>query len=87
MKSLDNVLKERQETHGNFEIGGKVYCNLLEQLTTNKALNATQLYGITGITLKLTRIAVGNANEVDHWRDIAGYATLVANAMEKANGN
>ena len=32
---------------------------------------------------KLARIGCGNNREIDHWRDIAGYATLVENELEK----
>lgn len=88
MKSLNNVLKERAETHGDFEEGAEVYLQLAKLSSVNSSLDATQIYGMTGIMMKLTRISVGNPNEIDHWRDIAGYATLVADAMEKkANGN
>lgn len=37
--------------------------------------------GLTYILLKIARILTGNWKEVDHWRDIAGYATLVARRL------
>ena len=45
--------------------------------------NPVILEGIDNICQKLARIAVGNENEIDHWIDIAGYATRVANSLEK----
>jgi hypothetical protein len=38
------------------------------------------------IAHKIGRIIAGNAAEPDHWRDIAGYAQLVANRLEGGNG-
>lgn len=35
------------------------------------------------IAFKISRILTGNPAYVDNWRDIAGYATLVANRLEK----
>jgi hypothetical protein len=34
------------------------------------------------IAHKIGRIIAGNPEEPDHWRDIAGYAQLVANRLE-----
>jgi hypothetical protein len=34
------------------------------------------------ICVKLARIACGDATERDHWRDIAGYATLAQHYIE-----
>jgi DNA primase len=34
------------------------------------------------IAQKISRALHGNPHEVDHWRDIAGYATLVVNELE-----
>jgi hypothetical protein len=34
------------------------------------------------IVHKISRIVNGNPDKVDHWVDIAGYATLVADRLE-----
>ena len=34
---------------------------------------------------KIARIGCGNAQFIDHWRDIVGYATLVINELEERN--
>lgn len=34
------------------------------------------------IAVKIARILVGDCNHPDHWHDIAGYATLVADRLE-----
>lgn len=45
-----------------------------------------QREAIDMIAVKLGRILCGDPNHADHWRDIAGYATLAANALEKSDG-
>jgi hypothetical protein len=35
------------------------------------------------ISNKIARIVNGNPSEPDHWIDIAGYATLIANRLIK----
>ena len=34
---------------------------------------------------KIARIGTGDPNKVDHWDDIAGYATLVARYLRNKN--
>lgn len=34
------------------------------------------------ICLKMSRILSGKANTKDHWTDIAGYATLIADRLD-----
>jgi hypothetical protein len=44
-------------------------------------LDDSQFKGLTMIALKVERILTGDANEPDHWLDIAGYANLVRENM------
>lgn len=82
---LKEVLKDREKTHGDFEKGAEIFDQLMELVEANrKKFTRSQRYGLTHIMGKLTRILGGNANEIDHWRDVAGYATLVAKSLEKA---
>lgn len=82
---IDEVLQDREKTHGDFEKGAEIFDQLMELVEANrKKFTKSQRYGLTHIMGKLTRIIGGNANEIDHWRDVAGYATLVAKSLEKA---
>lgn len=45
------------------------------------ALSSAQAEALEMIQHKIGRILSGNPNEPDHWRDIAGYATLVENIL------
>lgn len=76
---------------------GSRYGNYLEQTTisqglSNILLNALdaravlllpdQMDALQMICVKLSRIVNGDPNYADNWRDIAGYATLVAERLE-----
>lgn len=81
---LEEVLQDREKTHGDFEKGAEIFDQLMELVEENRdKFTKSQRYGLTHIMGKLTRILGGNANEIDHWRDLAGYATLVAKSLEK----
>lgn len=77
------VLEEREKTHGNWT----------KQATTAKDLRTVaRLPGdipppiseaLQMICVKLARISQGDACYVDHWEDIAGYATLAARFLKE----
>jgi len=46
-------------------------------------LNNDQREALEMIAHKIARILNGDPNYADNWIDIAGYATLVANRLEK----
>lgn len=75
--SIYETLNERANTHGDFYKGAETFSDLFDLLVKNKSnLNKHQLYAMNMILSKVVRILNGNADEVDHWKDIAGYATL-----------
>jgi hypothetical protein len=79
-----DILEERAKTHGDFTYHAAVSQDLLETMidAPNWAeINYVQREGLQMIAHKLARILVGNPNEPDHWLDIAGYATLVADRV------
>lgn len=76
------LLSARGKTHG-------VYADQAELTQAHKAvlrahpgwakLSPVQRDAIEMISVKLSRIIVGDANHRDHWDDIAGYAIQAAN--------
>jgi hypothetical protein len=44
-------------------------------------LDADQIEALEMICHKIARVLNGDPNHHDHWHDIAGYATLVANRL------
>jgi hypothetical protein len=53
------------------------------QYSDFKYLASDQKEALDMIVHKIARILNGNPNVHDHWHDIAGYATLIANRLEK----
>lgn len=81
------LLKGRQATHGDFRhsaftsqfLKGGIRAGNGMSLTL---LTDTQREALDMIVHKIGRIIAGNPDEADHWDDIAGYATLVANQIK-----
>jgi hypothetical protein len=79
------ILKEREETHGDFEIKSIWIQEIMENLVgldSWEDMSADQRESIHMILVKLSRILYGDPNHVDHWDDIAGYATLVSERLK-----
>jgi hypothetical protein len=83
--TIQKTLKERQKTHGDFAthalIAQSIKCQMFNAHGYG-ALGATQREALDMIAHKIARILNGNPDHHDHWHDIAGYATLVANDLE-----
>lgn len=84
---VDNILDQRATQYGKFIEGAEVMQMLKQVVRTSvqkrgTALAFDQLESIDMIIHKLGRIVNGNPDNVDSWRDIAGYATLVADRLE-----
>lgn len=90
--ATDNLLAERGKTHGHIE-DNAYFTEMLVNIAKAKAPKAGvlvwDLMGPTprlclGMILhKIGRILSGQWNFADHWRDIAGYATLIADRLER----
>ena len=85
--NVDAILDARAENYGKF-IDGAEIMQMLKRMVHGYIENrGTQLAfdqreSIDMIIHKLGRIINGNPDHVDSWRDIAGYATLVADRLE-----
>lgn len=82
---MENILEERQKTHGEFKDNAGLSQMLKEHLRRGisyEACTAPQKEALDMICLKLSRIC-SNPNVVDHWDDIAGYATLAAKELRQ----
>ena len=90
-ESIEKTLNERGLIHGNFERCAETAQRLKHIVKAQRGLKPHKtapviLEGIDNICQKLTRIACGDEEFKDHWVDIAGYATLVANHLEESSG-
>ena len=85
--NVDTVLDERAKDYGKFIEGAEIM-QMLKRLVHNyietrgTPLAFDQREAIDMIIHKLGRIINGNPDKVDHWVDIAGYSTLVADRLQ-----
>ena len=75
--NINKTLEDRANTHGDFIEGSITFNKLMDAINEKRSnLDGVQYYALTMIAGKIVRILNGNAHEVDHYRDIIGYATL-----------
>lgn len=82
--TIQKTLKKRQKTHGNFETHALISQSLKAVLRVHgvDSLATDQTEALEMICHKIARILNGNPDTHDHWHDIAGYATLVADRLK-----
>jgi hypothetical protein len=87
----NEVLNEREKTHGDYANTARcaaelkqAFCGALTRANKNLAFDADAVWmeSCEMIMTKLARIASGDHNEIDHYRDIAGYANLVSERLK-----
>lgn len=82
---IQATLNERAKTHGDFVENGRIMQALKNQMLYSVNwchLPDEQKEALQMIQHKVGRILSGNNNEPDHWKDVAGYATLIQNILE-----
>jgi signal-transduction protein with cAMP-binding, CBS, and nucleotidyltransferase domain len=85
--SVNTLLQERALQYGTFAALAKTAQEFKSVLyrelgARNKRLADDQAEALDTILTKIARIINGNADHVDSWADIAGYATLVAERLQ-----
>jgi len=85
--SVNTLLQERALQYGTFAALAKTAQEFKSVLyrelgSRNKRLADDQAEALDTILTKIARIINGNADHVDSWADIAGYATLVAERLQ-----
>lgn len=77
---MSDILDEREKTHGPFTVVAAKAQRLKNTMRGGANWNVMddiQREALEMIASKIGRILAGNHDEVDHWRDIAGYAALI----------
>lgn len=81
------VLAERGKVYGNFAQSCQVDIAIIDAMSTHHLHTTGRIFEIddiiilSKITHKLARIS-GTLNHLDSWRDLAAYATLIADGIE-----
>jgi hypothetical protein len=76
--NVDQLLKKREAEYGTAWITAGVWLNSKAVRDSNLFQESIFIHNFVLILSKLAR-ALHSPYNVDHWQDIAGYATLVAN--------
>jgi hypothetical protein len=85
MAELKEILSVRGNLYGDFTDQAVLSQALKYRVmpkSTVQDWEAYQLEAMEMILHKISRISNGDPNYADSWRDIAGYATLVADRLE-----
>lgn len=84
---VSQVIQERQNTHGEYKTTASIAQGLKrvvrEAAFHNLRMSSMQVESIEFICTKVARILNGDPNHIDSWVDIAGYAQLVVNELQK----
>jgi len=86
-QTLDDILQERGTRYGTFaghaEISQHLKAPVRRDLDKrDRRLADDQMEALEMICHKMARIINGDPDYADSWRDIAGYATLVADRLD-----
>jgi hypothetical protein len=85
MNDVNEILNDRGKRYGNYLDQATITNALREVLISGRGqrtLMADQADALHMIAVKLSRIVNGDPDYADNWRDIAGYATLVADRLD-----
>lgn len=85
--NVDKTLNARAEMYGKFKDGAALMQSIKRVLADhaarhNKTFADDQWEALEMIVHKIGRIVNGDPDVTDHWVDIAGYATLIADRLE-----
>lgn len=79
---VDVTLADRKSQYGDFKDVSDTTLKIMDNFALG-CMSSVQSEALHMICSKLARIANGDANHVDSWHDIAGYATLVVKELER----
>jgi hypothetical protein len=81
--TVDAILDDRHKTYGAFMDVSAVAVGLKQIIRDQRPdLMPDQEEALSLICTKIARIVNGDPNYIDSWRDVAGYAQLVADRLE-----
>ncbi|MFB6349678.1 hypothetical protein ACFBZI_10570 [Moraxella sp. ZJ142] len=84
---IESTLTERQHTHGDYVLTSALSQSLKDvafSLPRTQPLEPYQKEAIEMILHKIARIINGDSYFIDSWRDIAGYAHLTIDLINKS---
>jgi len=86
--NIEVTLDQRARTHGSFNTVSAIAQTIKRMVRDYpNGMNDTQKESVDMIASKIGRIVSGNPHDIDHWRDIEGYARLVRRDLERKEAN
>jgi hypothetical protein len=88
-KYQNKTLNDREASHGDFANTAQVSCEIKAVITRGferagkKTVEAVYTESLHMIATKMARLASGDHKDIDTWRDIAGYADLAREHLER----
>ena len=85
---MTSIIDEREKTHGPFRVVAAKAQQIKDAMRGGANWNEMddiQREALEMIASKIGRVLAGNHDEVDHWRDISGYAELVVRELARLN--
>ena len=90
MTIIKNILNERGKTYGNYKDCADISQQLKEVISSKhkwQSLSTDKRQSLEMIMYKVARIINGDADYIDSWQDICGYATLVIENIELSSNS
>lgn len=88
MSDVNDTLKERNATHGDYTVHARITQDLLRVMSAGPnwlTLKDTQRESLHMVAHKIGRILAGDPDHIDSWHDIAGYSVLIENELKKGS--
>ncbi len=85
--TIDDILIERNSTHGSFADNGRIaqaLKNIMRSGPNWNHLDGVEREALDMICSKISRIVSGKLHFPDNWQDITGYATLALEICDVA---
>lgn len=87
-QEIREILNQRQQTHGDFAEVATCAQDIKRTISHySQCLPNIHAEAIDMIATKIARICRGDANNIDSWINIAGYATLVADEIRRQDAD
>lgn len=88
MADINRILRDRGSNYGNYLQQTRISCGLSDLLDSyirgsGVVLETDMRDALRMICVKVSRVVNGNPRYSDNWADIAGYAKLVADRLER----
>lgn len=88
MKTAEEILEERKNTHGDFEKDAQDFAQLMRPVVEKwlaGTISNVKFYGLTMANAKQVRILNGDSSHADHYIDAANYFTLAGGLFKPSD--